>query len=118
MWAPLWPGTGEADVPIGHVTNGVHVPTWIGSPMREVLDRHLGPDWVRRADDPDRDLASIGDEQGADRGHGLTAYPSTSAMGWLMSFGCEVRKRTRQIPGTRSTASSSAGSPARVSGSR
>ena len=53
MWAPLWPQTREEDVPISHVTNGVHVPTWIGSPMREVLDRYLGTDWIARADDPE-----------------------------------------------------------------
>ena len=40
------------EVPIGHVTNGVHVPTWIGAPMRELLDRHLAEDWCQRADDP------------------------------------------------------------------
>ena len=34
-----------ADVPISHVTNGVHIPTWIGRPMRELLDRSLGHDW-------------------------------------------------------------------------
>ena len=39
-------------MPIGHVTNGVHVPTWIGTPMRDLLDRHLGSGWMARADDP------------------------------------------------------------------
>jgi starch phosphorylase len=34
------------------VTNGVHVPTWIGDAMRELLDRHLGEDWLARAGDP------------------------------------------------------------------
>ena len=34
------------DVPIGHVTNGVHLPTWVGAPMRALLDRHLGEDWL------------------------------------------------------------------------
>jgi starch phosphorylase len=48
MWAALWPENPPGDVPIGHVTNGVHVPTWIGQPMRELLDRHLGPDWMSR----------------------------------------------------------------------
>jgi starch phosphorylase len=52
MWAPLWPGTPDDRVPIGHVTNGVHVPTWIGDPMRELLDRHLGPDWLDHAAEP------------------------------------------------------------------
>ena len=35
MWAPLWPERAADEVPIGHVTNGVHVPTWIGAPMRD-----------------------------------------------------------------------------------
>jgi starch phosphorylase len=52
MWADLWPDRKLDDVPIGHVTNGVHVPTWIGDPMRELLDRHLGEGWLERADDP------------------------------------------------------------------
>ena len=42
MWQALWPELPVDEVPIGHVTNGVHVPTWIGTPMRELLDRHLG----------------------------------------------------------------------------
>ena len=42
MWQDLWPERAVADVPITHVTNGVHIPTWIGEPMRALLDRHLG----------------------------------------------------------------------------
>ena len=53
MWASLWPETPLQDVPIGHVTNGVHVPTWIGDPMRELLDRHLREDWIEHAADPE-----------------------------------------------------------------
>ena len=52
MWHDLWPGSSVEDVPISHVTNGVHIPTWIGVPMRELLDRHLGPGWADRATDP------------------------------------------------------------------
>jgi starch phosphorylase len=52
MWAALWPDRGIDDVPIGHVTNGVHIPTWLGDPMRLLLDRHLGDGWLGRADDP------------------------------------------------------------------
>jgi glycogen phosphorylase len=52
MWAGLWPERSIDDVPIGHVTNGVHLPTWLGGPMRALLDRHLGEDWLSRADDP------------------------------------------------------------------
>jgi starch phosphorylase len=52
MWAGLWPERAVADVPVGHVTNGVHLPTWLGGPMRALLDRHLGEGWLARADDP------------------------------------------------------------------
>jgi starch phosphorylase len=50
MWQPLFPDRAVQDVPISHVTNGVHVPTWLHGPMRELLDRHLGEGWTRRAD--------------------------------------------------------------------
>jgi starch phosphorylase len=53
MWNPLWPQCALPDVPIGHVTNGVHVPTWLGAPMRELLDRHLREDWCNHAADPE-----------------------------------------------------------------
>lgn len=53
MWRSLWPGRALADVPIGHVTNGVHVPTWVAAPMRGLLERHLGRDWIWRAGDPE-----------------------------------------------------------------
>lgn len=29
MWHRLWPGVQEDEVPISHVTNGIHVPTWV-----------------------------------------------------------------------------------------
>ena len=46
MWRDLWPGVPVERVPITHVTNGVHLPTWLGAPMRELLDRHLPADWL------------------------------------------------------------------------
>ena len=52
MWQELWPDRPVDDVPITHVTNGAHIPTWIGAPMRELLDRSFGDDWSERAVDP------------------------------------------------------------------
>jgi glycogen phosphorylase len=51
MWRPLFPALREEHVPIGHVTNGVHVPTWLAPQMRRVYDRHLGADWPARSND-------------------------------------------------------------------
>jgi starch phosphorylase len=41
MWNHLWPGPEEA-VPIGHVTNGVHLPTWLSTEMNHLYESHLG----------------------------------------------------------------------------
>ena len=54
MWAHHWPGRPEGEVPILHVTNGVHLPTWMAPPMRQLLDRNLGPGWIEGAADPSR----------------------------------------------------------------
>jgi len=53
MWHELWADRPVDEVPIGHVTNGVHVPTWIGAPMRELLGAALGERWLTDADDPE-----------------------------------------------------------------
>ncbi|MPY87499.1 MAG: alpha-glucan family phosphorylase [Luteitalea sp.] len=52
MWAPLFPGWAEERVPIGHITNGVHVRTWLAPQMHRLYDRHLGPEWPRRCAEP------------------------------------------------------------------
>lgn len=52
MWQHLFPGRAEDEIPIGEVTNGVHLPTWMAPPMRALLDRHLRPEWTERAADP------------------------------------------------------------------
>jgi starch phosphorylase len=49
MWLGLWPNRPEEELPIGHITNGVHVPTWLAPQMVQVYDRHLGPDWPSHA---------------------------------------------------------------------
>ncbi len=47
MWQPLYVNTPEENVPIGHITNGVHVSSWVAPQTHLLLDRHLGTDWVR-----------------------------------------------------------------------
>ncbi|WP_242342269.1 alpha-glucan family phosphorylase [Anaeromyxobacter terrae] len=54
MWAHHWPGRRLEDVPITHVTNGVHLPTWMAPAMRALLERHLGADLLAGAADPAR----------------------------------------------------------------
>ncbi len=45
MWSYLWPGRAHDEIPIGHVTNGVHVPTWLSAQNVEIFDRYIGPGW-------------------------------------------------------------------------
>src|SRR5579859_7255656 len=45
MWTGLYPGKSEDAVPIGHITNGVHVPTWLAPQMFRLYVRHLGTGW-------------------------------------------------------------------------
>ena len=49
MWTGLFRGKSEDDVPIGHITNGVHVPSWLAPQMFRLYDRHLGPGWHQRS---------------------------------------------------------------------
>ena len=46
MWFKLWKNLPLGEVPIYHVTNGVHTPSYVGSQMEEILNQYLGPDWL------------------------------------------------------------------------
>jgi starch phosphorylase len=45
MWQALWPGVPQDELPISHVTNGVHFRSWISAEMNQLYDRYLGPGW-------------------------------------------------------------------------
>jgi starch phosphorylase len=51
-WQALWPHHREDEVPVGHITNGVHVRTWLAPAMQELYSRHVGPDWADNLPDP------------------------------------------------------------------
>jgi starch phosphorylase len=65
MWNGLWTEITEEEVPITHVTNGVHVPTWIANELRELYAKYLGNDWLDKQDDPEmwKNLEKIPDEE-------------------------------------------------------
>ena len=52
MWGSLWPDRAVADVPIGHVTNGVHPLFFTHPDARELFDQYV-PGWRERTWDPD-----------------------------------------------------------------
>jgi glycogen phosphorylase len=45
MWKQLYEKVAEDSIPIGHITNGVHVPSWLAPQMSRLYDRHLGTGW-------------------------------------------------------------------------
>ena len=51
MWTGLYPGTLDDAVPIGHITNGVHVPSWLAPQMSRLYDRYLGTGWQSHSGD-------------------------------------------------------------------
>jgi glycogen phosphorylase len=51
-WQVLWPHHREDEVPVGHITNGVHVRTWLAPAMQDLYNRYIGPDWRDHLADP------------------------------------------------------------------
>ncbi len=45
MWTHLWPDKPEDEIPISHITNGVHVSSWLSPDNLALFDRYLGPGW-------------------------------------------------------------------------
>ena len=52
MWHFLWKDGAESDVPIMHVTNGVHVSNWMARRLANLFNDHLGEDWYEHHDEP------------------------------------------------------------------
>ncbi len=73
MWHVLWPDRPEEEVPITHVTNGVHLPSWLYGSLGRLFEKHLGHNWWERHDDldlwerldevPDEELWAIHQDQ-------------------------------------------------------
>jgi starch phosphorylase len=51
MFRSIWPRTPLGEVPIGHVTNGIHTRSWTSSEMTALLRRYLGPNWLNKPAD-------------------------------------------------------------------
>ena len=50
LWKDIWPGVPENEIPISHITNGVHFQSWISGEMDTLYERYLGPDWRELSD--------------------------------------------------------------------
>ena len=47
MWNTMWPNVPEDEVPIGHVTNGIHIRSWLSNDMEGLFDRYIGTWWAK-----------------------------------------------------------------------
>ncbi len=45
MWSSIWPGVPVDEVPIGHVTNGIHLNSWVSPEMGSLYDQYIGEAW-------------------------------------------------------------------------
>jgi len=65
MWSFVWPQRPVDEVPISHVTNGIHVPTFISQELAYLFDRYLGPEWHLSSRKPEniRRIDEIYDEE-------------------------------------------------------
>ncbi|HEY0077527.1 MAG TPA: alpha-glucan family phosphorylase [Pyrinomonadaceae bacterium] len=66
LWAKMWPEITLSSVPITHVTNGVHAPTWVSPLLRSIYEKHIGTDWTEILHDERRwseAVEAISDEE-------------------------------------------------------
>ena len=54
LWQKLWPGKTIDEVPITHVTNGVHAPTWAAPLIHALYEKYVGTDWTEVLRNPGR----------------------------------------------------------------
>jgi starch phosphorylase len=52
QWSMLWPRVPLEEIPVGHVTNGVHLESWTTGPFSEVLTSSVGSQWQTTPGDP------------------------------------------------------------------
>jgi starch phosphorylase len=65
MWSFIWPQRTEEEIPISHVTNGIHIPSFISQEFAYLFDRYLGPDWFLASRKPEmiKRIEEIYDEE-------------------------------------------------------
>lgn len=59
LWQKLWPEKKVEEVPISHVTNGVHAPTWVSPLLRYLFEKYIGQDWEKKLRDADEWVEAV-----------------------------------------------------------
>ncbi len=65
MWQWVYPNVPEEEIPIGAVTNGIHMQSWVSAEMAMLFDRYLDPRWRTEEEDPNiwKDVDAIPDNE-------------------------------------------------------
>jgi starch phosphorylase len=66
LWQRLWPERKLEEIPISHITNGVHAPTWVSPLLRRLYEEYIGQDWTTQLRDGlrwEQGVARIPDEE-------------------------------------------------------
>ncbi len=64
LFEPLFPHWPEKDVPVGHVTNGVHMPTWDSAAADDLWTEACGKErWLGSAETLDQRIRDVSDER-------------------------------------------------------
>ncbi|MGD9078013.1 MAG: alpha-glucan family phosphorylase, partial [Desulfobacterales bacterium] len=65
MWSHVWPHRPVEEVPISHVTNGIHISSFISQEFANLFGRYLGPDWYMSSRKPEniKHIDDIYDEE-------------------------------------------------------
>ncbi|HEY5444420.1 MAG TPA: alpha-glucan family phosphorylase, partial [Pyrinomonadaceae bacterium] len=66
LWQELWPEKTADEIPITHITNGVHAPTWVSPLLRYLYEKYVGADWANQLNDRvrwEKAVAGISDEE-------------------------------------------------------
>ena len=80
MWQEIWPDVPEHEVPITHITNGIHIQSWIARDLAALYDRYLGPSW-RRFTASSHGRNGNGYDHGNGSGYGLGNGNGNGGMG-------------------------------------
>ncbi len=96
MWSEIWPGLPVTEVPIGHVTNGVHLRSWMAGEFHRHLTHYLPADWQEKPEDPAlwEAVAQIPDE---DLWRMHERY-RRSTIRWIRARAAQVAERNGDLP--------------------
>lgn len=98
MWQHLWTGRPTDEVPIAHITNGIHTGTWVSPENEIVFARYLGPAW--RENPESEDLPALVEQIPAAelwRAHELCRSRLVSYARQSLQRQCRERNAPRQV---------------------